>query len=80
MSNAVENVFSNKERVLEAVRGARKLFGDTRTTRDQYDDMERCLCFATLYCPEDVRDLVAMTLDEAGRRRLFYEFNIWTKV
>jgi len=76
---SIENVFSNKERVLESLSSARKVFGDKRTTQEQYDSMERCLAFAFVYCPDDLRDIVKSTLDESSRRRLFYEFNIWPK-
>jgi len=72
MSNPVEKVFSQRQTVLETVRGARDVFGSTKTTRKQYKAMQDALGFALLYGPEDLRVTVEATLTEANRRELYF--------
>lgn len=56
---------------------ARKKFGLTTTTREQYDAMEQALGLMCLYCPKSIENSVLATLTEAGYRRIYYELNIW---
>jgi len=46
---------------------ARKTFGSTKTTREQYEGMEKALAFMYVHCPADLQDLVLSTLNESER-------------
>lgn len=77
MSDALERVFSDKDKVYEVLNEARVLFGSRSTTEDQYEGMKRALGFALLYCPEELRELVVSTLDEAAKREWFFVLYVW---
>jgi len=79
MTDAIERVFSNEDRIFEALNEARKLFGSRSTTEDQYDAMKKTLGFCLLYCPERLRDIVVSTLDEAAKREWFFVLYVWPK-
>lgn len=61
---STEKVFSNRERVSEALLSARKKWGDRSTTFEDMNRIREVLCFCFLYCPEDMRTLVESHLME----------------
>jgi hypothetical protein len=73
-NDALTEYYSDKENCFADIREARKAFGSTTTTEEQYDQMEKALGIMYLHCPEDIQDIVLSTIQEAEIRRLWFEF------
>lgn len=56
---------------------ARKAFGDRRTTRAQFEAMEKCLGMIYLHGPSSLMPIVLATLDEATYRKSHYILHFW---
>jgi len=72
-----EEIYKDKEYCLGQLMVAREAFGNKNTTREQYDQIEKCLAMMYLYCPEEIHLHVLSTLGEADWRKKYYEENIW---
>jgi hypothetical protein len=73
-SDPLIEYYSNKENCFVDIRAARKAFGSTKTTEEEYDAMEKGLGIMYLYCPEDTQNIVEATISEATWRRLYFNF------
>ena len=69
--------YKDKERCLDALCEARKVFGSTKTTYKQYQAMQNVLVMILLYCPKDVQCAAQSTLDESVRREIYFAVNVW---
>ena len=69
--------YSKKEKCLEDMTLARKLWGNKDTTKSQYEAMEFCLGLILLYCPSEVVPLVTSMLNESEIRKVHFLLNIW---
>jgi hypothetical protein len=68
----LENLYSTREYCVEELARIREMWGSKSTfTQSAIDGARTSLGFMTLYCPETLRDVVAATLDELGRRELY---------
>ncbi len=74
MADALAEYYHDKENCYADIRLARKTFGSTATTEEEYDRMEKGLGLMILHCPEDIWDTVYATLHEATYRRMYYNF------
>jgi len=72
MPDELREYFQDEDNCNSAIITARKAFGDTATTEEQYDQMEKTLGIMYMYCPEKLQYIVAATIHEAGRRRMHY--------
>ena len=77
MSDAIEEVYKDINKCRQDIILARRIFGDRTTTEKQYEAMEHSLAFMYLYCPEEIKCAVEVTLNEAQKRRFYFEMNIW---
>lgn len=73
MSDELHDYFQNKQNCFNAINTARKAFGSTATTEEEYDAMEKGLGLMLLHCPEDLQDIVHATLHESTARRFYHE-------
>ena len=73
-SDPLIEYYSDKENCFSDIRDARKAFGNTETTEDAYDQMEKALGIMYLHCPEDIQHIVLATMDEATWRRPYFNF------
>lgn len=73
MSDEIQDYFANKDNCFQDLNKARKTFGSTLTTEEEYDQLEKCLGLMFLYCPEDIQGIVEATLSEASWRRTYHE-------
>ena len=60
--------FSKRDNVKQALTDARKHWGLCSTTKAQFDKIIDTLAFAFLYCPEDMKDIVEYSINEAKLR------------
>ena len=67
--------YSDKENCFADIREARKAFGNTKTTVEQYDALEKGLGIMMLWCPEEIKGIVEATLFEAEWRRPYFNFD-----
>ena len=67
--------YSDKKNCFADICQARKAFGSTETTVEQYDAMEKGLGIMLLWCPEEIRGIVEATLFEAEARRPYFNFD-----
>jgi len=61
--------YASKDNCFGEIRLARKVFGNTAATLEQYQGIERALAFMYLHCPAEIQDLVLSTLEEAEKRK-----------
>lgn len=73
-NDALTEYYSDKENCFADIREARKAFGSTTTTEDQYDQMEKALGIMYLRCPEEIQHIVLATIQEAEFRRPYFNF------
>jgi hypothetical protein len=73
-NDALSEYYGNKENCFADICAARKAFGSTETTEEQYDQMEKALGIMYLHCPEDIQGAVLATIHEAEVRRLYFNF------
>jgi hypothetical protein len=73
MSDELHDHFQNKDNCYKTIQTARKAFGSTLTTEEEYDMMEKGLGLMFLHCPEDLQDIVHATLSESTARRFYHE-------
>ena len=73
-SDPIHEYFQDKENCYTDIRLARKAFGSTLTTEDQYDQLEKALGIMYLHCPEEIMSIVEATIREAGWRRPYFNF------
>lgn len=73
-SDPLIEYYSDKENCFTDIRAAREAFGSTRTTEDEYDQMEKALGIMFIHCPEDVQGIVEATMYEATWRRPYFNF------
>ncbi len=55
---------------------ARQTFSNTKTSEEQYDQMEKTLGLMYLHCPADLQNTTLATIKEAEERR-FYFIKTW---
>ena len=72
--DALIEYYSDKDNCFAEIGVARKTFGNTKTTEEQYDQMEKALGIMFLYCPEDIQHFVQATMEEAATRRFYFNF------
>lgn len=72
-----ESIYTNIDLCKKDLMIARETFGSTQTTIHQYDQMQKALSMMYLYCPDEIKDFVLLTLEESNRRRLYYELQVW---
>ncbi len=75
MADELAEYYHDKENCYADIRLARKTFGSTTTTQDEYDMMEKGLGLMFLHCPEEISDIVYATMHEATVRRMYYNFD-----
>ena len=75
-SDLIHEYYSVKENCFTDIREARKAFGSTLTTEDQYDAMEKGLGIMYLHCPEEISEIVLATMQEATYRKPFFNFHL----
>ena len=73
-SDPIHEYFQDKENCYTDLLLARKAFGSTQTTEDQYDQMEKTLGIMFLHCPEEIMGIVEATRWEATIRRPYFNF------
>jgi len=73
-SDPIHEYYQVKENCYKDIGEARKAFGNTTTTEEQYDAMEKGLGIMYLHCPEDISTIVEATIFEADYRRHFFNF------
>lgn len=71
----IHEYYSDKENCFADICEARKAFGSTLTTEDQYDAMEKGLGIMFLHCPEEISVIVEATMSEAAWRRPYFNFD-----
>lgn len=69
----IQEYYGNEDNCYKDIGLARKVFGDTRTTRESYDAMEKGLGLMLLYCPDHLYNIVHITLQESTMRRFYFE-------
>lgn len=69
-------IFNDPGYCLTQLRVAREIFGDRRTTEEQYDACGRAVTLILLHGPESVVETARATLLEMGYRRWFFE-KLW---
>ncbi|MGD8707054.1 MAG: hypothetical protein PVI88_00035 [Nitrosopumilaceae archaeon] len=74
---SLENYFKDKDFCLEQMREARELFGNRKTTPEQYQAIYRVIGFVLLYGPEEIRYMAQALIDEVARREIFFITNVW---
>jgi hypothetical protein len=74
MTDAIHEYFQDVQQCYADIRLARKAFGNTSTTVDEYDQMEKSLGLMYLHCPEDIQGVVLATIEEANWRRPYFNF------
>jgi hypothetical protein len=72
MPDALHEYFQDEKNCYRDLGAARKAFGSTATTEEQYDQMEKTLGLMFLHCPEDMQDIVYATMNEATTRRIYF--------
>ena len=70
--NELEQYYKDSENCYLDLGLARKAFGSTCTTQEQYEQMEKGLGIMYLYCPENIQFLVLATMEEASWRKGFH--------
>ncbi len=78
MSDQIHDYYQSKKNCLSSIHTARKAFGSTTTTEEQYDQMEKTLGLMYFHCPENLQVIVQATIEEAGQRRVYFEER-WNK-
>lgn len=73
----IQQYYSDIENCKRDLLTARRTFGDRKTTREQYDQLEKALGLMYLYCPEEIETFVSATLQEANVRRTYFEIVVW---
>lgn len=73
MPDELHDYFQDKQNCFKGLCTARKAFGCTSTTEEQYDQMEKTLGLMFIHCAEDIQDIVHATLEESTMRRIFHE-------
>ncbi len=73
-SDPLIEYYSNKDNCYADICTARKAFGSTLTTEDQYDAMEKGLGIMYMHCPEEISMQVLATIEEATFRREYFNF------
>jgi hypothetical protein len=73
----IKEYYEDEQNCRADILAARKAWGNTTTTREQYDALEKGLGLLYLYCPESMRGIATAHLEEANRRRVHFEMNIW---
>lgn len=76
--NEIEDAYKNPDYCKQEIMLARKIFGDKNTTAEQYKAMESSLAFMYLYCPESIKEIALATLQEAEKRKFYFEY-MWNK-
>ena len=71
MSDYLQDYYSDSKNVYSELGVARKGFGSTETTEDQWCQIEKTLGIMYLYCPEDLQTIVLATLTEANWRHAY---------
>ena len=74
----IAEFYSQKDNCLKEIRKARELFGNRSTTEKQYTGMESALSYMYLYCPDEIRNSVESTLQEAEMRKPMF-IRLWRK-
>jgi len=74
-SDPIHEYYSVKENCFTDICEARKAFGSTLTTEEQYDAMEKGLGIMFLHCPEEISGIVEATIMEADMRRHYFNFD-----
>lgn len=73
-NDALTEYYQDKENCFADIRAARQAFGNTTTTEEAYDQMEKALGIMYLRCPEEIQHIVLATIDEATWRRPYFNF------
>ena len=73
-SEPIHEYFQDKQNCYTDIRLARKAFGSTLTTEDEYDQIEKGLGLMYLHCPEEISGIVVATMHEAAQRRIYFNF------
>ena len=73
MSDELHDYFQDEQNCFKTIHTARKAFGSTLTTEEEYDMMEKGLGLMLLHCPLDLQDIVHATLSESTARRFYHE-------
>lgn len=73
----IEEYYAEEQNCREDIAVARKAWGNTTTTREQYDALEKGLTLLCLWCPESMSGIASAALEEAMTRRTHFELNIW---
>jgi len=73
-SDPLIEYYSDKENCYTDIKLAREAFGSTKTTEEQYDQLEKALGIMFLHCPEEISGIVEATLREATARRFYFNF------
>ena len=69
-------IYDDIEYCMKELLLARAIFGNIKTTEDQYNAMQKALALVLFYCPKEIKSLVQGTLTEAIMRKTYYE-KIW---
>lgn len=73
-SDPLIEYYADKENCFTDIREARKVFGSTLTTEEQYDALEKGLVIMFIHCPEEIQGIVEATIVEAGMRKPYFNF------
>lgn len=60
----VRDYYSNKDNCIKDLALARKVWGSTKSTEQEWEGVERGLGFMVLYCPEELSGVVNAHFDE----------------
>ena len=71
-------IYNNESFCLSELCVARDVFCNKHTTKEQYRIMEKCLSIMYLWCSDTIKTTVLSVLEEAERRRVYFEL-IWNK-
>jgi len=73
MTDELGDWLQDEQRCFKALGEARTAFTSKRTTREQYDQMQKMLGIIYWGCPESVREAALATIEEAECRRPYFE-------
>ena len=74
MADFYIHVFLDDEKTNEVILEAREIFGNKKTTRDQYEIMMKTVGLAMVHCSEKMKGFAQSTWLEANMRKVYYEY------
>ena len=72
--------YKDPKKVYADLLAAHGVMCNKSTTRESYEQMEKCLGLIYLYCPEDLAGIAHGFMLEATLRKIYFERMYWRKV